>query len=131
MTISDNVIHAGRDRQGFLLLKKTEDSFCWLRKNGADWVKIGLTALSVKEALQLAQQELQLEGFRLLHCGFRYTLPERDEVGANALFHHMSSSYESMTGVYFDPELGHPCRVDFASQEALDLHRELKGATKW
>ena len=68
------------------------------------------------------------EAIRLIHCGFRYTLPERDQVGSNALFWQMALSYNSPNGRYFDEEVGHLCYVDFASQEALEIWQKLRAS---
>jgi hypothetical protein len=76
---------------------------------------------TAEEALLAAYKAWNLNEIRPVHCGFRYTLPERDEVGTNALFHQMVSSYSSMSGVYFDEEIGSNCIVQFASHEARDL----------
>lgn len=72
-------------------------------------------------AIQDAYKKWGNQFFRLLHCGFCYSLPERDEVGCNAFFWQMAKSYASSNGRYFDEERGHLCYVDFASQEALAL----------
>ena len=65
-----------------------------------------------------------------MHCGFRYTLPERDEHGLNALFNQMVASYSSSNGVYFEQELGHPCIVQNASIQARLLWKKLKQANR-
>ncbi|MCH9627073.1 MAG: hypothetical protein S4CHLAM2_07070 [Chlamydiales bacterium] len=78
------------------------------------------------KAIQSAYKLWGDHDFRLLHCGFRYTLPERDEVGCNAFFWQMAQSYASASGRYFDEETGHLCYVDFASQEALELWRKIR-----
>lgn len=81
---------------------------------------------SIEEALLAAYQGWRHSEFCTVHCGFRYTLPERDEVGTNALFYQMIASYSSMSGIYFDEELGSNCIVQFASTEARDLWKRLK-----
>lgn len=80
-----------------------------------------ISGVSFTEAMQKARQKWKQNAFRTVICGFRYTLPERDEHGCNALFYQMAASYSSMNGVYFDQELGHNCIVNFASQEALQI----------
>jgi len=62
----------------------------------------------------------------MVNCGFRYTLPERDEHGYNALFHQMAASYATSNGVYFDEESGNNCFVNFASEEAKNLLKVLQ-----
>lgn len=79
-----------------------------------------------EEAFLAAYQTWKLDDIQTLNCGFRYTLPERDEVGSNALFYQMVSSYSSMTGVYFDEELGSNCIVQNASIEARNIWKRLE-----
>ena len=79
-----------------------------------------------EEALLAAYKTWWTDYFKTLNCGFRYTLPERDEVGTNALFHQMVSSYSSSSGVYFDEELGSNCIVQFASIEARNFWTRLQ-----
>ncbi|MCB1119487.1 MAG: hypothetical protein KDK65_05965 [Chlamydiia bacterium] len=77
---------------------------------------------SVEEALRLAWRKV--EGFRPFHCGMRFTLPERDEIGMEAYYWQMAKALEG-NGVYFDEELGHSCSVREISLEAKELYREL------
>ena len=127
------LIHAGTytlPRQGaqtLLLRKMAPRRFAWFRLAGEKELEAGIEAPSAEEALRLAHQKWKGYAFRTLICGFRYTLPERDEHGMNALFHQMVASYRSPTGVYFDEELGHNCHVQNASKEALDLWHRLEG----
>jgi hypothetical protein len=79
-----------------------------------------------EDALLSARQAWKSNEIRTLHCGFRYILPERDEVGTNALFHHMVSSYSSPNGIYFDEELGANCIVQNASIEARQFWKRLQ-----
>jgi len=112
----------------FLFLRKMDDHhYQWFQDDGlGNEVETGVGAPVVEEAMRLAQQEWKYNAFRTLICGFRYTLPERDEHGMNALFHHMVASYSTPTGVYFDEDLGHNCFVQFASIEARTLWQKLK-----
>lgn len=80
---------------------------------------------TAEEALVAAYKTWNLDHIRMINCGFRYTLPERDEVGTNALFHQMVASYTSMTGTYFDEDLGSNCIVHNASIEARELWKRL------
>lgn len=50
--------------------------------------------------------------YQSLKCGTRFTLPERDEIGRPALLWEVRASLKSASGVYFDDEAGHFCRVD-------------------
>lgn len=129
--IVPKVIHAARIQPGgtvrYLLLKKMDPhTFAWVKLVNQDEVETPVSALSFQEAMQQARKQWKNISFRTLNCGFRYTLPERDEHGGNALFHQMVSSYSSSNGVYFDDELGHNCFVNFASTEARELWQKLK-----
>jgi hypothetical protein len=79
-----------------------------------------------EEAILLARKFWAKDYFRTLHCGFRYTLPERDEHGVNALYSQMAASYASMNGIYFDPDLSCNCFVQSASNEARTLMKHLQ-----
>lgn len=81
---------------------------------------------TVEEAIRLANRKWRKEGFRTVICGFRYTLPERDEHGCNALFYQMAAGYATPRGVYFDEELGHNCFIQNASDEAVQWLARLK-----
>ena len=118
------IIHAGvKDSKQYLLLKKlSENHFQWFEWEKATEVQSDC----LPKALSSAHKVWKPENFRLLHCGFRYLLPERDQVGSNALFWQMALSYNSPNGRYFDEEAGHLCYVDFASQEALALWKQLR-----
>ena len=130
------VIHVGkiprtRGEPRYFLLKQLDVyRYEWFpyslkEENGKDYFWEG----TVAEALALGYKNWGWEGFELLHCGFRYTLPERDEVGSNALFYQMVSSYSTMTGVYFDEEVGGNCIVQFASQEARLFAKRLMASS--
>lgn len=108
----------------YLFLRKKEDyHYCWyMQSNHSDFEdETTVTASTIEEALRLAKRTWKENFFRTLNCGFRYTLPERDEHGMNALYYQMVASYNSMNGVYFDDELGHNCYVQNASIEARNL----------
>lgn len=104
------------------LFKHANEEYVWHQEGSATDVK----GLNVEEAIQNAQKKWKNDSFRTLNCGFRYTLPERDEHGSNALLHQMIASYSSPNGVYFDEQLGHNCVVQFASQEALSFWKQIK-----
>lgn len=130
---SPKLIHVAR------LLSKGEVKYLFLRKidpqtlvwheqtdgNNAE-KPTEIIASNVEDAMRLANRQWSEDHFRPVNCGFRYTLPERDEHGINALFWQMASSYGSSNGVYFDDDLGSNCFVNFASQEALELLKKLK-----
>jgi hypothetical protein len=133
--LKSKIVHVGRiTAQGkspcyLLLRQESPTSYVWyeLLDNGQQGpTPVGGT--STVEALQKARRHWRLRAFRTVGCGFRYTLPERDEHGKNALFYQMVASYATPNGVYFDEEVGHPCFVNFASLEARELWDRLKRA---
>lgn len=113
----------------YLYLRKKENKhFIWSeeQENKQDETDTSVFALSVEEAIRLASKQWKNQSLNLLHCGFRYTLPERDEHGINAFFHQMVASYNSSNGIYYDEELGNNCFVQNTSEEALSLWQQLK-----
>lgn len=127
------LIHVGRifttngQWLSVFLRKHGEGHFVWHEEqNDNKETPTSVEGQTVEEALRLAPKHWRNHFFRMLNCGFRYTLPERDEHGINALFHQMAASYSSMNGIYYDEELGNNCFVQNASEEALDLWRQLK-----
>jgi hypothetical protein len=124
----ERLIHVGkklgkRGSYTYLFLRQVEPHiFTWFEvekdfKENATHI----TSPSIEEAMRLAQRDWASDYFRTIICGFRYTLPERDEHGLNALFFQMVASYSSSNGIYFDEELGCNCIVHQASQEARNL----------
>jgi hypothetical protein len=112
----------------YLFLRQVNSGhYVWFKEEPASQEKeTPISGATVEEAIQRARQFWKDNFFRTLICGFRYTLPERDEHGYNALFHQMVASYASMNGVYFDDELGHNCIVYNASNEARSLSEKLQ-----
>lgn len=111
----------------YLFLRKISDlHFVWFEEHKGLEKETDVSADNIEEALRLAVRRWKSRFFRTVICGFRYTLPERDEHGINALFHQMAASYSSMNGIYYDEELGNNCFVQSASQEAYDLWQQLK-----
>lgn len=112
----------------YLLLRKIEPNrYVWFKEDRPGQETItSVEGSNSEEAIRLARQFWKQDFFRTLQCGFRYTLPERDEHGYNALFHQMGASYSSMNGVYFDEELGCNCIVHNASNEARNLWQKLQ-----
>lgn len=129
------LIHVGfidRLRQGrsTLYLRSTSDRlYSWFEeKDEMPGKEIELLPglPTIEEAMRMAHRTFKPFAFRTLICGFRYSLPERDEHGINALFSQMVSSYSAPGGIYFDEEVGHNCYVQNSSLEALKLMRQLK-----
>ena len=115
-------IHVGKIGRRTLFLCKLESfQYAWFFEE----TPTNVVSHNIEEAIRLAYRKWAPDGFRTLHCGFRYTLPERDEHGINALFYQMVASYRSPNGVYFDEELGGNCIVQFASLESRNLMKRL------
>lgn len=130
-----NLIHIGcifkKGGNRYLFLRKLDPhTFSWFEFENGEEVETPIRGIHIEEALQLANKHWKNEYFRTLICGFRYTLPERDEHGINALFHQMVASYSSLNGVYFDEEIGCNCFVQNASEEAKNLWKQLKANEK-
>lgn len=127
------LIHAAevqaRGGRHYLFLRETAPfHYVWFAEKGDREEETIVTAPTIPDALIFARRHWKQESFRTVICGFRYTLPERDEHGCNALFHQMTASYATSSRVYFDDDLGANCVVFHASEEALSLwHRLQKG----
>ena len=122
------IIHVGALGNGSYLLLRKEGphEFRWWIDEGNVEKETPVSGTTVEQALRSAHMHWKNQSFRTLICGFRYTLPERDEHGMNALFHQMVASYSNPTGIYQDEELGHNCHVQFASDEAIRYWKQLK-----
>ena len=120
----------GKDCYIFLR-KNAEDCFAWYSedKKGNE-TALDLEGATAEKAIQTAAHHFKLNDFRPVDCGFRYVLHPRDEHGINAMFHQMVASYgevaRAIDGAYHDEGNGQECYVDFASDEALDLWRQLE-----
>lgn len=122
------LIHIGRISGNntlphYLFLRELAPSrYVWFNKDQ----ETPIWGPTTEEAMRLAFKQWKGDSFRPVNCGFRYTLPERDEHGSSALFYQMVASYSSMNGIYFDEEVGCNCIVHNASQEARSLWNSLK-----
>lgn len=112
----------GQGWKMLFLMKSDPRTYTWFEGENPTEV----TADTIEAAMRLAYKYWEGRSFRTMMCGFRYTLPERDEHGLNALFWQMVLSYTSPNGIYFDEELGCNCYVQNASLEARNLWKELK-----
>lgn len=126
------LIHIGyvqkaRERQ-YLFLRKTEaGQYAWEYAAPAEETNTPeVIADSAEEAIRLASLHWRAPAWQSLPCGFRFTLPERDEVGTPALFHQMVRSYRTGNGVYLDEELGSSCIIHDAPSLTLALWRRLE-----
>ncbi|KAF3362807.1 Uncharacterized protein PHSC3_000666 [Chlamydiales bacterium STE3] len=123
------IIHIGKiaPQQLFILRRINDNCYVWcLGKEEGD-VETEIQAPTIEEALQVAKQSWKKEAFTFVPCGFRFTLPERDEHGINALFYQAARSLNSFNGVYFDEELGHNCIVH---QIPLRIQKLIRGLSK-
>lgn len=114
-------------REVYLFLRQLPNKrFCWFeeRTKGRE-VATPLQASSLHEALHRGKQHWKKAHFQLVQCGFRFSLPERDEIGRPAFFSEMVLSYSSPTGSYSDPESGQPYEVTQAAQKSLHLMKLL------
>lgn len=129
------LIHVGfinRPQQGksTLYLRMNSDQlYSWFEEKPelpGQEIELSIKTPTIEDAMRLAHRNFRTFAFRTLICGFRYSLPERDEHGINALFSQMAASYSSPGGIYFDEEVGHNCIVHNSSLEAQQLLRRLK-----
>lgn len=109
------------------LRKLDEQHFAWFTVNpdGSE-TQTPIDAISTEAAIQQAYPFWKSKNIRMLNCGFKYQLPERDEHGINALFWEMVAGYTSPNGIYFDQVAGSNFFVNFASQQALKLWKSLE-----
>lgn len=122
-------IHVRGEGKVYLLLRESAPfHYVWFAEKGDTEEETAVMAPTIPDALIFARRQWKHQSFRTVICGFRYTLPERDEHGSNALFHQMAASYSSSGKVYFDEELGSNCVVFHASEEALALWHRLQKA---
>lgn len=108
------------------LREKNEKEYRWFEHIEGQEQETDVFATNVQESIRLAARKWKLAHFQTLNCGIRFELPQRDEHGCSALFHQMVASYSNSSGTYFDEELGHMCRIDQASDEALLLWKTLQ-----
>ncbi len=125
------LMHVGHIRKhgrfAYLFLRRIDPyQYLWYEEDGDEEKATSVSGVDVQDAIRQAHRHWKYDYFENLGCGFRYTLPERDEHGLNALFHQMAASYQSMNGVYYDEDLANNCIVHNASQVARDLLTKLK-----
>lgn len=123
-------LQQGRRREYFFLRKTDAARYQWEKAEqySEDQVKEPalIIADSVEEAIRLANRQWHSPPLQSLICGFRFTLPERDEIGTPALFHQMRRAYRVSNGVYLDEELGCSCIIHDAPSQTLALLKSLE-----
>ena len=105
-----------KGKQILYLRQFSQSLYRWLLD---DEQETGIEGETIEIAIQLGRHHWKQNFFQTLICGFRYTLPERDEHGMNALFYQLAASRNTLNGVYFDEELGHNCYIQNSSEEAV------------
>ncbi len=112
----------------YLTLRQIHDyHYAWfIKNNDKNEKETPVWGPTTEEAIRLAYRHWKIDNFRPVNCGYRYTLPERDEHGSPALFYQMIASYSSMNGIYFDEELGCNCIVHHASLEARQMWKKIE-----
>lgn len=111
-----------KGKKTYLFLREiSKENYQWFEFLDPEEKKTDIVGRTIPDAISNARKKWKHEYFKTLNCGFRYTLPERDEHGINALFHQMAASYASSNGIYFDEDVGNNCFINFASQEAKNL----------
>lgn len=119
-----NLIHIGRIGSTYFYLRKIDSQFTWFKEENPTEVN----ATTAEEAIRLAFQSWA--HFRLLGCGYRFSLPERDEHGLPAYFDQMVKSINTLNGIYFEESLGYNCIVHQIPSETRQLYEKLKSLNK-
>lgn len=116
------LIHLAESDLGRLYLQETsEGRYQWFL-GGAP---TGVEASSTEEAFRLATRRYAQNHFEPLQAGYKFTLPERDEHGAPALFIDMVRSLETPSGQYFDPASGHNYIVHQIPTRSRELYKNM------
>lgn len=135
MDRTKNLIHVAQIvSQGapkYVYLRQVEPrQFVWFEQGeGIEEQRTEMSSDNIEEAIRLARRHWKHQTFQTMNCGFRYTLPERDEHGLNALFWQMKASYSSPTGIYFDDEIGCNCIVQYAPSESRNFWKNMQDET--
>lgn len=111
----------------WLYLRHTEPQiYTWFQEINGKEEPTAISSSNIEEAIRLARREWQNQNFQPFMVGYRFTLPERDEHGNNALFYQMVKSLNSFNGVYFDEELGHNAIIHQIPLIAREIYEKLK-----
>lgn len=120
-------IYTGSKPAYLYLRQINPNDYGWFEEKGPSAeTDTGVRGASVEEAMRLAERHWKLQSFNPISCGFKFTLPERDEHGYNALFYEMAAALNTMNGVYPDEELGHLCQIKQIPRESRDFYKILK-----
>ena len=123
------LMHIGviRDVGGshLLFLREVDRKYHWFLEKRGEEEKTALGADKMEEAIQLAYREWGRLEFRFLGCGYRFTLPERDEHGDPASFYQMVKALQSSSYTYMDEDLGHLCVIKQIPSFARELYHRL------
>lgn len=116
----ESLVHVANVGSETLFLRKSaEGQFQWMNQENP----VSGEFDSLEKALEYAWRQ---EGFTPMACGYKFTLPERDEHGTPALFEEMAKSLNSMTGIYFDEREGHNCIVNQIPSNTRRFFEHLK-----
>lgn len=112
------IIHKARVNNKWIDLVEIEPAkFGWYDGDRS----LDLNATSIP--LAFAKARKTFSNFLPIAAGYKYTLPERDEHGKEALYCEAVKSLESSNGVFFDEKAGHNVVVHLIPQKTIDLIR--------
>lgn len=96
-------VHLAKGSSGdYVLREETPGNFQWFLHGKA----VGVNCSSLKDSLKSGFKSFKNDQFRPLHCGTKFSLPERDEHGEPAIFSELVRSLASSNGQYYDPLYG-------------------------
>ncbi len=115
------IIHKARVNNKWIDLVEIEPAkYGWYEGDRS----LDLNAGSIPLAFSIARKAFP--DFLPIAAGYKYTLPERDEHGKEALYCEAVKSLESPNGVFFDEKAGHNVVVHLIPQKTIDLIRGQK-----
>lgn len=119
-------ISTERGRTELFLRQVDPKIYRWYRldRTGNE-IETAVASDTIEDSIRQAGVHWKLEHFSPMLCGYRFTLPERDEHGNNALFYQMASALQTMNGIYFDEELGHFCVIKQIPLVAKEYWKQL------
>lgn len=120
------MIHTSSGLKYLFLRRLDKDHLAWFLEDERGELKTSLEARSLDDAMRIARKAWKNDSFNTIGCGYKFTLPERDEHGNNAFWRDMCLSLNSFNGVYYDEELGHNCIVNQIPLNSRLLYEKLK-----